>query len=263
MPATRNRQQQPPEQSKGSEQTSAVPPNGGAWEQDDGGTWTWHRGATPEPELVSQWGYQALTDIRRDPLGNRNYGAWTPQHGGGWHWDWGRKPSQTLVDRYGEDVLTDPDHLPGHSHSATDNNQPPPPDVNPPTLADSWHGVVPDVTGAVPRPPDTGDAPTVTTPPVHQAYTVSPGAIRQAEQVVLSNIDIQLFAYDALKSKVAASKGEFTYMARERETLINNQDRLLLQVGDTLELAGQFVRALNNAAQLYARADLDSFVPET
>lgn len=260
MPATRNRDDQG-NQNQGSTQDPPPMQQDGSWQQDSNGNWSWNPDAPPDPGLVNQWGYQAITDIRQDPLGNRNHGSWSPDRGG-WHWTWGTTPDPDLLHSYNQDELTDPDHLPGHGHPDTDANHVPPPDVQPPTVTDEWNGTPPDITGDVPPPPG-GNGPQITTPPVHQPFKVAPGSIREAETTVLSNIDIVLPDYDTLKGKVEDSRSSFVYMQRDREEFLNTQDRILLQIGDTLELAGQFVQALNYAAQMYAKADIDSFVPQT
>jgi hypothetical protein len=51
------------------------------------------------------------------------------------------------------------------------------------------------------------------------------------------------------------------YTQRDHEN-IRNARRLLLQVAGT-HLAGVFVKMLDQSAQLYAKADMDSFVPES
>ena len=237
-------------------------PNNGAWNQNADGSWTWVRGGTPDPTLASQWGTTSLTDIRQDPTGAANHGSWTPEHGGGWAWTWGTNPDPTLASHYPPGSLSDPDHTPNGADTH-DQNTPPAPNVDPPTVADTWNGIAPDVTGAVPLPPDGGSQPPAPdVPPVHRAYSVSPGSIRNVETVVLAQIDSQIGDYSALKSTVAASQSQNVYTAEAREQLISAQNHVLLQIGDVIELAGQYVRMLNNAAQNYAAADLGSFMPQ-
>jgi hypothetical protein len=239
-------------------------PNHGAWQQHSDGSWAWAWNAAPDPNLVGQWGYEAVTDIRRDPTGHANHGSWSPVHGGGWTWQWGVDPDPNLVKTYGHDKLTNPDRTP-HGADPGGLTHPPPPDVNPPTIADSWNGVAPDITGAVPKPPDDGSQPPpVDRPPHHSAYLVSPGSIRNGENVLLAQIDAQIGDYTSLKNYVAASHQQNIFSdGATREDLINRQDQLLLQIADAVELAGQFTRMLNNAAQSYARADIDSFLPQS
>jgi hypothetical protein len=58
----------------------------------------------------------------------------------------------------------------------------------------------------------------------------------------------------------SASWDIFTEQAT-REQLMNTQNNLLLQVADSVKLAGDYLQMLNAAAQNYARADIDSFPP--
>jgi hypothetical protein len=257
MPATRSGQ------GNGGENTNPGPaPGSGAWQQSSSGTWTWNSTGTPDPTLVSQWGYTAITNIEESPTGTPNTGSWVPQHGGGWDWLWGdNNPDQNLINTYGRAQLTNPDYMPGDGNNPTDGaNQPVPDDVNTPNLNDIWNGNPPIVTGDPTGSPPSGQ--TVSTPPVHSPYVVAPGDIRNAESVVLNTVDGVVTDYDSLQSQVSAAKSDNVYMTGT-DSLINGQDRLLLNVGDALELAGQFVSALNNAAQYYAKADIDSYLPQS
>jgi hypothetical protein len=258
MPVTPNTKQPPATAPK------PTTPHDGAWVQDPNThAFTWSPHATPDPGLVRDWGYGPMTDIRQDPTGVRNHGAWTPVHGGGWSWTWGANPDPNLARTYGTDALTDPDHTPNHA-DAHGKNTPPPPDVTAPTLTDTWKGVAPDVTGEVPPEPqdDThGNLLGATEPPPHSAFHVSPGSIRDVESLIASGIDTQIDEYEALKRYAEASYGQNLYMEGTREQIRNTQDRLLLAVGDVVTLAGQYNEMLNRAAQSYARADLDSFLP--
>ena len=242
-------------------------PNGGAWTLKPDGSWSWTSGATPDPGLVSQWGYEATTDIRRDPSGKPNHGAWV-QGGnrggpGGLVWEWGATPDPSLVSTYGAGAVTDPDKVPGTGLSTTgDPAHPPPPDVVPPTVADAWGGVAPNVTGTVP--PASDGSGTVSQPPSHPPYVVSPGGIRNAENVLLSEIDSEIGTYNDLKAYVAQAQGQNLYSdPGVREQLVNAQDQLLAQGGDMITMAGRFTSMLNQAAQNYAHADLGSFVPQS
>jgi hypothetical protein len=214
------------------------------------------------------WGNGALTDIRQSPIGDRNYGAWTPQHGGGWQWTWGAHPDPNLVGTYGASKLTDPDHTPNGADTSH-SNTPPPSDVLPPDVTDTWahnnnpgginYGVPPDVTGAGGT-EGASDGQPPHEPPVHPAFKVSPGSIRNAERHLITNIDQVIDSYTKLKSATAAAKSGL-YTTDNREMLINLQDRLLLGTADALELAGHFTEMLNKSAQAYARADRESFMP--
>ncbi len=244
-------------------------PGGGAWMLQFDGTWRWQPGATPDPHLVSQWGQGAITDVHRDPAGNVGPGSWYPVHGGGWEWQWGRDPDPRWQHSYGHDALTNPNRTPNGAIGPGDPKSPehpPPPDVNPPDITDTWHGTAPSVTGAPPLDDDggKGSGETVSEPPYHAAYMVSPGGIRNTENNLLAHIDTQISNYNSLKSHVAQARGQNLYMmGASVQQLGNVQDALLLQIGDVVTLVGQFTRMLNNAAQGYARADIDSYLPET
>ena len=164
---------------------------------------------------------------------------------------------------YGTDALTNPNHTPNGADPGPDITDPPPADVHSPALSDAWNGVPPDVTGALPI-PDSGTASqTVSEPPVHRAYAVSPGSIRNAESVLLRQIDSQIGDYNYLRNYVETAKTQNLYTSETRERLVSAMDNLLLEIGDAVELAGQFTRMMNNAAQSYAKADIDSYLPQT
>jgi hypothetical protein len=248
-------------------------PNSGAWTQNknpDGswsGSWTWDPHATPDPNLVSQYGNGALTDISRDPGGNLNHGAWRPVHGGGWTWTWGANPDPNLAKTYGNGALTNPNQSPDGGQGPGDPNNvhhPLSPDVVPPTVVDIWNGVAPDVTGKLSQLPD-GSQPPVSQPPSHNAYRVSPGSIRNAENQLLARVDGQISQYDDLKAYVEQTHSQNIYNSDSGLTegqLSTTQDHLLQNIGDTIELCGQYIGMLNNAAQNYAHADIGSFVPD-
>jgi hypothetical protein len=233
----------------------------GSWEQSSTGAWTWNGSKEPDPNLVKQWGHGAITDVTQDPNGVRNKGSWHP-HSHGSTWEWGKDPDQNDLRSYSYSELTDPDHFPLYGHPNYDGNKPPPPDVVAPELKDTWGGVAPDVTGKdIVKANGNGTPQTVSTPPSHAAYMVYPGGIRDAENILLADIDRCLAAYNSLKTAVANALPDNLYMSNMVGEMAHTQNRLLLNVGDTLELSGQYTRALNNAAQLYAKADLDSFLP--
>ena len=248
MPATQPKGYKPPPPT----------PHLGAWTQDNG-QWKWDPQGTPNRNLVDQYGDGAITDVRQDPGGTLNYGAWTPVRGGGWQWTWGAKPNPNLVDDWGEGALTDPGRTP---HGGGGTALPPPPDVVPPDVVDSWGGVAPSVTGELPPPPD-GSSQTVSQPPSHPAYAVSPGSIRNAENVLLGQIDAEISQYNDLRAFVESASSSNIYTdGATRFQLLNAQHNLLMSIGDALQLAGQFVSMLNYSAQNYAHADIGSFVPE-
>lgn len=241
-----------------------MPQPGGAWSLQNG-NWVWVPGGTPDPNLASQWGNDALTNPAENPSGDANSGAWL-QSGHQWIWVWGAAPDPTLAGKLPPGVLTDPAHAPNGWTVPGDPAHPPPPDVVPPTLGDSW-SAVPDVTGQLPPPPGggSGSGPqTVDQPPSHPAYVVSPGGIRNAEIAIKAESDTQIDDYNNLKAAVAQSDSQNLYTdPGTEEAFHNGMDVVLLQIGDAIELTGQYISMLNYAAQNYAHADIESYLPQS
>jgi hypothetical protein len=255
------------------------PAPAGAWTPGNNGSWNWTSGATPDPKLTSQWGYQAITDPRQDPSGHLASGAWqqsTTGRGGGWVWVWGAQPSASDVQKYGAGKLTDPAKTPsGAANQAY--IPPPPPNVVPPTIDNSWDkvprngpsgtgdtqpndGPAPDLTGATSKGDGGGGGQTVSQPPSHRAYVVSPGDIRNAENRLSVALDTQRLNYDSLKAAVASGGQDLATTGPALAEINNAQNQVLQQIADALEGSGQFMGMLNNAAQNYTRADMDSFI---
>jgi hypothetical protein len=261
----------------------------GAWTLVNG-QWSWSPDATPNPGLVSEWGPSSLTNPETTPNGGPGAGAWTNSGRGAWQWVWGATPDPGLVNTYGTGALTNPDQTPsGSSNEFNLPGDPPPPDVVPPTIADSWGGQAPSVTGILPS----DSSPTTTTqnvghlpvvPPVSQpptipAFQVSTGGIENAENTLLRQIDTQITNYDNLKSYVAQSASQNLASAGDpgmnqgnmtgtevsggvtMQYLTDVQDNLLQGVADAIQTAGQLTSMLNVAAQTYAMADKASFLP--
>jgi len=255
-------------------------PNGqlasGSWYQTPL-TWKWVPGATPDPTLAATYGEGALTNpketpdgvINRDPNADSGPGAWEPQSlSGTWQWAWGVPPDPNLVPPgYTTAQLTNPNEAPDGSigpGNPASPDYPPENNVVPPTITDVWGNTAPDVTGAVPPPSGSGGAPDNNPVPLLPAYKVSPGGIRDSENILLTELNtIQIPSYDGLKEYVAQTPSQNLYSAALPEAELNSiQNNLLLQIGDTLELTGQFVSMLNMAAQNYAHADIASFLPD-
>lgn len=235
----------------------------GAWTPDGDG-WTWVWGATPDPELANLWGNTALTDVRQDPTGERNSGSWRPTRGG-FQWRWGREPEEWSLNGYSYEELTNPDTMPaGRTPNGVSFTRPPRPDVVPPTVTNAWGDNPPSITGQLPEAEsDGGGTPeALTEPPAHPMFTVSPGSLRDAEIAVLGLLDGAIGSYEATRAAVNLSRTQDVYTRDNREELLSGQDNLLLGIADTLRLVGEFVSRLNIAAQSYARADIDSFMPD-
>jgi hypothetical protein len=249
---------------------SSSPPgaaNTGAWTQNSDGTWTWVPGATPDPNLVKQWGTAALTNIAIDPSGNLNHGAWIQNNG--WQWVWGANPDPHWVKQYGQAAMTNPNQSPAGGMGPGNKNSPDypqPSDVVPPTVTDIWNGVAPDVTGKLPPLPNDEQGVAYTEPPIVTTYKVSPGSIRNAESQLLARADITINQYNDLKAYVEQARSQNIYSdsaGASKANLSSTQDHLLLNIGDAIEVCGQFIGMLNYAAQNYAAADIGSFLPES
>jgi hypothetical protein len=249
--------------------------NTGTWYQLPS-TWKWVPGATPDPTLAGIYGEGALTNpkatpdgvVNRDPNADTGPGAWEPQSlSGTWYWGWNMSPDPALEPPgYTTAQLTNPNNSPDGAPGPANPDSPyyePQPAVVPPTVTDIWGDTAPDVTGSLFSGLSSGGPP-VTAPPTVPPYLVSPGSIRDAENTLLTALNnVQIPEYDAVKTYVAESASQNLYSAGMTEAYLTSiQTRLLQSVGDGIELVGQFISMLNNAAQGYAHADQSSFMPE-
>jgi hypothetical protein len=268
----------------------AQPANGGGAWQDQNGSWAWVPGSTPDPNLVGDWGSETLTDPTRNPNGVANTGAWLMSAKQA-VWVWGATPDPNEVAKYGQAALTNPDNNPYNGASVSGNpGAPPPPDVAPPTITDTSGGVAPDLTGNVPPSgpgadngdpgeqnmgttatqgiaPDGQSTPNQTNqpPPSHPAYAVSPGAIRDTEAGLLSQIDDHIETYNNLKNTVydAVTSGNLATDPNIYESLHNTMDNLLENYADVVTAMGGLSGQLNSAAQSYTHADMSSALPQS
>ena len=141
----------------------------------------------------------------------------------------------------------------------------------------------------VPQPPPTA-------PPSHPAYNVSPGSVNDAANTILADTQGAVDTYEQLKTTVNSTKGWIFWAPTDNPTIpvydsgsetpkngpqgpptgyvpANDpnpamtaqlsavEDNLLLEIADSITLAGQFVDQLNNAMQFYAKADKSSVLP--
>jgi hypothetical protein len=249
------------------------PTTSGAWEHegpswDEG--WMWNPTGTPDPELVHLWGPDAIGDGRQNPIGEPNIGsgAWNGTMGQPhWVWEWGAPPNPDLVDKYGYEDATNPTKPPDSDEVL------PPPNVIPPVLTDAWGGVVPDA-GGLPHRALSGGTP-VSEPPTVNGFAVSFAGLREAESGITSVVESNIERYNYLRGVVADSAGWDIFMenpdialredygdyADNRDDLMSSQNNLLLQVADSITMAGDFRTMLNAAVQNYTRSDVDSFPP--
>jgi hypothetical protein len=144
-------------------------------------------------------------------------------------------------------------------------------------------GAAPHITGDPPGPPGNGDA---GLPPSFPKYRVAPGSLRDAELGIDDAGAAVAAQYTFLANLLTASKGITVFyapMGGYQDPVLNglqpnepstdpnpHLDEQLKMVGDNLakntadvtRLAGQFGAALNTAGQIYAKADLDSFISD-
>jgi hypothetical protein len=268
---------------------ASQPANLGAW-QDSNGNWVWAPGAAPDPNLESQYGSETITDPTRNPNGQVNTGAWL-QSGRTWVWMWGATASASLSSQFGSAAMTNPDATPTGGPVSTPPgappaSDPPPPDAAAPSVSESWGSNPPDLTGNVPPPSGSGNTPSApgTTgtaadgsqnidgasgaapeaPPYHPPFTVSPGAIRDAEITVDSATDANIALLNNLESVVSAAKGSnLATDASVLEQFVNTADNLIAAHGQVIKAMGGFTQQLNQAGQNYSYADMQSVLPQT
>lgn len=106
-------------------------------------------------------------------------------------------------------------------------------------------------------------------------FSVTPGTIKEAEDTILKEVGTQIDNFESFKKKVWA-RGGWVFITDnpndpmphdmmgnaipgQARDLVDGQNQLLRTVADSIELVGQFVARLNNAAQFYAEADIQSF----
>jgi hypothetical protein len=172
---------------------------------------------------------------------------------------------------------------------ADDGQDDPPPDVNTPTLTAIDQGWPKPATGDIPDQSDSADdnAP----PPVVPDFSVTVQTLRDAQSAVLPATDTAVSSYNTLKDMTndskdwifqqdrsgdlgtyyfwnAASQGSQTEdiqpdpdLAAQTPKMVASLDNALLAIADVVHLAGDFVAYLDLAAQVYTKADKDSFLP--
>jgi hypothetical protein len=258
---------------------------GGAW-QDQNGSWKWVPGSDPDPNLVSQWGSETITDPRRNPNGTPNTGAWLFS-GHQQVWVWGATPDPNEVAKYGAAALTNPNNYPSNGASIPGSpGSPPPPDVAPPVVTDSSGGIAASLTGDVPPPggdssgnpgsqnseADSGSqningqpgAPQPQAPPSHSPYSVTPDAVRSAATGLLGQIDTQVNGYDTLKNAVyQAVTGNVATDPDTFEAIHNSSNILLENYADLIAAMGGLEKQFEIGGQTYAHADMSSAVPQS
>ena len=164
-----------------------------------------------------------------------------------------------------------------------------PPDVTPPTITQTWLlGPPMDGNLDLPKGPRFGhDVPSrgPTEPPVVPAFKVSPGSIEAGTWQMLVHTREVTETYESLKNYITSTKS-WIYSVPDDHTIGEEwggkaypqhlddphpdwtqqmsavSDNILLQVADSVETAGEFIRALNTAGQFYTKADKDSDLPD-
>lgn len=171
---------------------------------------------------------------------------------------------------------------------ADDKNQDPPPDVNTPDLTLDDKGWPPSATGNVPGSNSDGDD---GPPPVVPDFSVRIQSLRDAESALLPSAETAVTSYNTLKTATNTSKdwifqqehsgdlGEYYFwnvasqgsqtqeiqpdkdLAAQTPKMVASLDNALLSIADAVHLAGQVAYYMNLAAQVYTKADKDSFLP--
>ncbi len=191
-----------------------------------------------------------------------HHGFWTPQRGGGWAWHEGGNPPQSLIDTYGRDTLTNYTQAPNGAANPNYDPDPGPDDVNPPTLTQIWQ-LAPDIPGEFVFFSESGTGTPPTTIPTVAAFTVVPGDLRAAENTLLTETNTQVTGYMGLRTSVLAFDWrKYGLSWHDAAKMKSMQDNMLVGVAESIHAVGVYVGKLNDAAQLYAKADYDSIPPD-
>ncbi|GAA4215802.1 hypothetical protein [Actinocatenispora rupis] len=171
---------------------------------------------------------------------------------------------------------------------ADDKDKDPPPDVNTPTLTTDDANWPLSATGDVPGSSSKGDE---GPPPVVDDFAVTISTLRDAQKELLPSANAAVTSYNTLKEATNATKGwifqqdrpgdlgEYYFwnpasqgtqtqqvqpdkdLAAQTPKMEASLDNALLSIADAVHLAGQLAYYLNLAAQVYTKADKDSFLP--
>ena len=154
-------------------------------------------------------------------------------------------------------------------------DQPPPPDVNIPTLEiDKSKNWPPPLTGELPpAPPPDEDFWKEGPPPTVTDYHILPSSIRDAERTIMTSLTTAVQDWHDLKAYVERVKPWVFYKpestsddkhfppSEDALNLVKYLDNVLLMAADAITITGKFVNRLNAAGQIYVHADKESVFP--
>jgi len=246
---------------------------GGRWVSDDRfGTVTW------------EWVNEAEGDLDAETT---KYKSW-----------WGGSPTEEEltnpgVNPKGKRKVDNPKYTGEFMPDGSRNKHYVPVDVNVPTLTrdPGWPRDITGKTEGMP-PPGSGNQ-TPGPPPSHAPFAINIASGRETIDRLVHKSDQAHATYERLKNKVASEKG-WIFSVRDEKALTSepgigyhevraddgsgtyhdphpeltaqmsaSMDNLLLAIADAITaVGGSYVGTLNNALQLYAKADQDSRVPE-
>ena len=182
------------------------------------------------------------------------------------------------------------------SSSASSNDDRLPTDVPTPTLNQIW-STAPKIPGDMVGASNSSDGSSGNKnqpPPAHQPFGVYTGQIEDLENTLLSATQTRVDNYNNLKDYANSTKSWIFTMPGQTYTIHKSvpqgarpggapntvpvqsstdpnpdttsqmsdiSDNLLKGVADTLELVGQYIALLDNAAQIYGKADMSSKLP--
>lgn len=132
------------------------------------------------------------------------------------------------------------------------------------------------------KPPEGAEVKDPPVPPIGGRYSVSPGEIFDAQNVILAETNRQIDEFERFRDDVLAKEKWIFFAQTEEdaapkkdgkpgtkdadpkrtETLIGTQNALLQSVGGAIQLAGELVARLNDTAQIYAGADRRAWLDE-
>jgi hypothetical protein len=130
-----------------------------------------------------------------------------------------------------------------------------------PTLVQVWDTAPLIPSGSVGPSGGSGEPAGSIGPPQQGAWRVHTGTIRDAENRILTETRSQVSEYEALKADLIASGPEAWGSGTQSYEMYAAEDGMFLATADAIHLVGTYVAALNDAAQSYALADIESKPP--
>ncbi|WP_432827546.1 hypothetical protein [Dactylosporangium sp. CA-092794] len=209
---------------------------------------------------MTDW-HPVTNENRHNPVGH-----WAPGTRGGFRWISGSLPGPDdwAVKNWGYAKATDYSHLPDGSKNPSYDPDEPITDVKPPALEQLW-GYAPDIPSAMVYGGSDGTAGGGGADQPYTRFSVHTGSIRDAENTILVESNKMVVEYGNLREMVLESASwDFTGGGdpADNHKVKMIQDNLLTGVAGVIHLAGVFTAKLNDAAQVYAKADAASEPPE-